>query len=428
MSHESKSSNLTSPDLKTWAQSSLDEASNASTTTSTPDHRSAITPQDPFSAARSRAKTTSSSLLSNPLFAKQSSTSVFTRFGPLGSLLEYAAQNDPSGADVLRAECLAFEACVRKVPNFSNISSSEMLQTIQSAVRKTAAAGELLLREGDSSGSMLYIHAGNVAVSSGSKGFIAHIYQDNIVGHHSYIYNRPRTATVHAATENNSGLIYYEFHVAEAQHVPSDNSVRKRGSISPTSQSPIASLAPFSSSLEQSLHSTADAAHHSPSAPAPSRGKRSSMSSLPSIDEGAPPCTMSFPSQLLCFIPVQLIYHHSYFSCAASRVSPRSAPPRRSVVAPGPGHAQLIATLSGANRAASSSGSGGGSPPASIAAKSPIFHVDVSEHHMWEEQQKSDEVARLNKVASVPLPSHRCSSDPPPPPFSPPAPSCTTVV
>lgn len=258
---------------------------------------------------------------------------------------------------------------MRKVPNFSNISSSEMLQTIQSAVRKTAAAGELLLREGDSSGSMLYIHAGNVAVSSGSKGFIAHIYQDNIVGHHSYIYNRPRTATVHAATENNSGLIYYEFHVAEAQHVPSDNSVRKRGSISPTSQSPIASLAPFSSSLEQSLHSTADAAHHSPSAPAPSRGKRSSMSSLPSIDE-------------------------------ASRVSPRSAPPRRSVVAPGPGHAQLIATLSGANRAASSSGSGGGSPPASIAAKSPIFHVDVSEHHMWEEQQKSDEVARLNKLCN----------------------------
>jgi hypothetical protein len=288
MAQESKSSDLSSTDLKTWTQAPLDDASNASTTVSSPEPRHAGSMPEPPAAAHARSKAISSALLLNPLFAKKSMTSVFNRFGPLGSLLEYAASHDATGADVLRAECQAFESCVRKVPNFSNISSAQMLHTIKNAVRKTATAGELLLREGDSSGSMLYIHAGHVAVSSASKGFIAHIYQDNIVGHHSYIYNRPRTATVHAATESNAGLIFYEFSVVDAQHGALDGVVRKRSSVISPSASCPAPLSTHSSSFEQPLPTAADVADSATLVPAPSHVKRYSMSLLSSIDEGGP--------------------------------------------------------------------------------------------------------------------------------------------
>jgi hypothetical protein len=159
-----------------------------------------------------------------------------------------------------------------------------MSHTIETAVRKTATAGEVLLQEGDSSGSMLYILTGSVAVSSASKGFIAHIYADNIVGHHSYVYNRPRTATVHAATESNMGLIYYEFRIAAAQNGSPDSA--RRGSISPAA----ASQSPRLNSFLNTSPPAANTGNSSPPIFPPSRLKRASLAALPSINEGSLLC------------------------------------------------------------------------------------------------------------------------------------------
>ena len=75
----------------------------------------------------------------NPAFARQKGFggSAFDRCGRVRSLLEYAIENDPEGADVLRAECAAFEACVRKVPNFASLTPEQMRRTIDNAGRHT---------------------------------------------------------------------------------------------------------------------------------------------------------------------------------------------------------------------------------------------------------------------------------------------------
>jgi Ca2+-binding EF-hand superfamily protein len=80
-------------------------------------------------AVRSRAG------IVNPAFARQKGFggSIFDRCGRFRSLLEFAVENDPEGADVLRAECEAFEACVRKVPNFASLTPEQMRRTIDNA-------------------------------------------------------------------------------------------------------------------------------------------------------------------------------------------------------------------------------------------------------------------------------------------------------
>jgi hypothetical protein len=246
------------------------------------------------------------------LFLKKGATG-YNHFGRLGSLMEQAAgEEQSSGLDVLQAECQALEACVRKVPNFANVSAQQMQHTLDNAMRKTCAAGELLLKEGDFSSNMLYIHSGSVAVSSASKGFIAQIYSGNIVGHHSYIYRRPRTATVHAAKEQNTQLIYYEFMFEDTPPERPDASKRsapRSASISQPSLSPQAqsfsssSLSPTQSATRisplPSSSSKADNAHPPPFLPAPNSFKRGSLPALPSVDEGA-----SRPIRVTAFVPL----------------------------------------------------------------------------------------------------------------------------
>jgi hypothetical protein len=264
-------------------------------------------PQDPFLAARQRANTISPALLANPLFAKKSSFASFNQYGPIGSLMKYAEEHEPGALGVLSAETEALAACLRKVPNFAGISSEQMQHTVQNAVRKTCDPGALLLQEGDLSGSMLYIHSGSVSVSSASKGFIAHIYQDNIVGHHSYIYRRPRTATVHASTERDSGIVYYEFMLADAaQESPGTRAKRSSVSAAAPSDAFAHHAASAASSDLLSRNSPEDAAkaavfasNATTAAASPSsttttsktskRGSLPSMPSMPSIDEGERP-------------------------------------------------------------------------------------------------------------------------------------------
>jgi hypothetical protein len=261
--------------------------------------------QDPLTADRKRASIISPSLLANPLFAKKSSIASFNQYGPLSSLIKYAEEHEPGALEVLSAECDALATCLRKVPNFASISSEQMQRTVQNAVRKTCDPGALLLQEGDLSGSILYIHSGSVSVSSASKGFIAHIYQDNIVGHHSYIYNRPRTATVHASTEHNSGLIYYEFMIADTDQASPDTRTR-RFSVSTAAPSDAfahhaasaaspdllsRTLPPVAAAKADFLASIATTATAAPASTSTNsktskRGSLPSMPSIPATDEG----------------------------------------------------------------------------------------------------------------------------------------------
>jgi hypothetical protein len=295
-----KSDSLSSGGRITSPQEIPDEATHAS---------AAVPAGDAHPASRSRSKTISPSLLSNPLFAKKSAVSVFNHFGRLASLMLYAQEQEPGGVEVLLAESQALEACVRKVPNFAHISPEQMLHTVQNAVRKTCDAGDLLLREGDMSGNMLYIHAGSVSVSSASKGHIANIYHDNIVGHHSYIYRRPRTATVHAAKENNTNLIYYEFMLADFDEsvevhkrrslVSSVNTMPNAPSIS-AAPSSLTGVSSHSSSISApkvysslplvspttTTSAAASSSSFSPSFTTSNHSKRGSLPAMPSIDEG----------------------------------------------------------------------------------------------------------------------------------------------
>jgi hypothetical protein len=313
--------------LSTTPQFSSDESSALSSLSNT----------EQAAASASHWKSISSAVSVMGLVLKKGATG-YNRFGRLGSLMEQAAgEEQSSGLDVLQAECQALEACVRKVPNFANVSAQQMQHTLDNAMRKTCAAGELLLKEGDFSSNMLYIHSGSVTVSSASKGFIAQIYSGNIVGHHSYIYRRPRTATIHAAKEQNTQLIYYEFMFEDTPLERPDASRRSTGSAAPHSASSSQpSLSPQAQSFSSSSlsatqlatrvsllpSSKADNALPPPFLPAPNSFKRGSLPALPSVDEGASrpirinafvtlaPHALSNPSPRLCSASITSLQIH----------------------------------------------------------------------------------------------------------------------
>jgi hypothetical protein len=164
-----------SPSPSTLSQPMLDLSSTASHTHTTPDpsrlRSSSTTPQfssdelsevtspltaDDAAAAPLRTLSSSPTVASALLFAKKGFIFGYNHYGRLGSLIEEAARDDPRGLDLLLVESQALEACVRKVPNFANIPAEQMRHTIESALRRTSAGGELLLKEGDVSSSMLY--------------------------------------------------------------------------------------------------------------------------------------------------------------------------------------------------------------------------------------------------------------------------------
>jgi hypothetical protein len=287
----------------------------------------------------------------------------YNHFGRLGSLMEQAAREEPRGLELLQAECQALEACVRKVPNFAHVSAQQMQQTVENAMRKTCAAGELLLKEGDFSSNMLYIHTGSVAVSSASKGFIAQIYQGNVVGHHSYIYRRPRTATVHAAKEQNVQLIYYEFMF---QDTPLER---------PDARSPsVGSSALHSAPSPQPSSSKADNAPPPPFIPATHSFKRASMPALPSVDEGA----------------LRAIHLYLYSFCTSRTLQPLV------FAAPQSLEDRLVSKfISNRHSIAAIESS-----VASNSVNSRSGMVSVSEGDVEAELQKSEDMAALNKVQS----------------------------
>jgi hypothetical protein len=394
-----------SPSPSTSSQPALENSSAATSTYTTPDPRPASrlrslsnSPQFSFdessapsslfntehhaASASHHWKSVSSAVSNMSLFTKKGFIG-YNQFGRLGSLMEQAAGEEAGSLQLLQTECQALEACARKVPNFANVSAQQMQHTLENAMRKTCAAGELLLKEGDFSSNMLYIHSGSVAVSSASKGFIAQIYQGNIVGHHSYIYRRPRTATVHAAKEQNAQLIYYEFMFEDTPLERPDAPRRSAGSSAPHSAS---SSQPSSSPQAQSFASSplsasqsatrfsplpsskADNAHPPPFVPAPNSFKRGSLPALPSVDEGA-----VRPIHLYAFRPSRT-FQPLAFAAPQSRVS-QFISNRRSIA--------VIESSSAADSVNSWSGM-----------------VSVAEADVTAQLEKSEDMAALNKVQS----------------------------
>jgi hypothetical protein len=99
-----------------------------------------------------------------------------------------------------------FEAALSKT--FPNISPVTMSSIIQNATRKIGTPGATIFQEGEVSSDMIFLSSGCLHVQKCGRR-TATIDCSNIVGHHAYMYHRPRSATVTVG----SGLqcVYYIF-------------------------------------------------------------------------------------------------------------------------------------------------------------------------------------------------------------------------
>ena len=69
---------------------------------------------------------------------------------------------------------------------------------IRRATVKTVSNGSIIMREGELSQFIIWILSGQVSVHRHEKGLLCTL-DSGFVGHHSYIYDRPRSATVMAS-------------------------------------------------------------------------------------------------------------------------------------------------------------------------------------------------------------------------------------
>jgi hypothetical protein len=117
----------------------------------------------------------------------------------------------PTGAlrqIILDKELQLFDAALLKT--FPNISSSAIAVIIQNASRRMAAPGAVIFRQGDVSSDMIFLCSGSLDVQK-QGAVTAHIDCNNIVGHHAYLYHRPRSATV--VVGSGPQCIYYVFSI-----------------------------------------------------------------------------------------------------------------------------------------------------------------------------------------------------------------------
>jgi hypothetical protein len=96
------------------------------------------------------------------------------------------------------------------VKTFPNISPAAVGAIIQHAARRVAAPGTVIFTEGDVSSDMIFLYSGclDVHIRGQQK---ATIDSSNIVGHHAYLYHRPRSATV--VVKSGPPCVYYAFSI-----------------------------------------------------------------------------------------------------------------------------------------------------------------------------------------------------------------------
>ena len=126
----------------------------------------------------------------------------------------------PRREDILVQELQTFDAALLKT--FPNISPSAVNAIIQNATRRLGAPGCEIFREGDSSLDMIFLVSGCLDVRKRGQS-IGTIDCSSIVGHHAYMYQRPRSATI--VVSSGRQCVYYTFSIDKV----SDDMVTKPG-------------------------------------------------------------------------------------------------------------------------------------------------------------------------------------------------------
>ncbi len=111
--------------------------------------------------------------------------------------------------DVLVQELQAFDAAL--VKTFPNISPSAVNIIIQNATRRLGTLGCEIFREGEVSSDMMFLFSGRLDVHKRGQSKVSIIDCSSVVGHHSYLYHRPRSATV--VVGKGPQCIYYNFSI-----------------------------------------------------------------------------------------------------------------------------------------------------------------------------------------------------------------------
>ena len=95
-------------------------------------------------------------------------------------------------------DSLRVQAGLRTLHAKLTLSEEDIAEAMRRATVKTISNGEVIMREGDMSQFIVWIRSGQVAVQRHDRGLLCTL-GSGFVGHHSYIYDKPRSATVIAS-------------------------------------------------------------------------------------------------------------------------------------------------------------------------------------------------------------------------------------
>ncbi len=127
---------------------------------------------------------------------------------------------------MLQLELEHFNAALAKT--FPSISPAAVATVIRNSTRKIGTPGTVIFKEGDVSSDMIFLFSGILDIQK-SGHQTATVDSSIIVGHHAYLYSRPRSATV--VVRNGPQCVYYNFSVERV----SDNQNIKVGHWHPSS-------------------------------------------------------------------------------------------------------------------------------------------------------------------------------------------------
>jgi hypothetical protein len=105
-------------------------------------------------------------------------------------------------------ELVMFNAAL--VKTFPKLSPAAIDSVMKNATRRIGTPGLLIFKEGDMSSDMIFLVSGRLDVSKQGQ-HQANIDGGTIVGHHSYMYMRPRSATVTVSHTKPGATVFYNF-------------------------------------------------------------------------------------------------------------------------------------------------------------------------------------------------------------------------
>lgn len=177
-----------------------------------PDGKPALVPRTADAAALSKA---SSGVLADAPVAdgrpteQKTPNALNTPFNAVIASENMRVAISPSRREhVSQLELELFNAALAKT--FPNISPAAADAVIQNSTRTIGSPGTIIFKEGDVSSDMIFLCSGILDIQK--HGHItASIDCSSVVGHHAYLYSRPRSATV--VVRDGPQCVYYIFSV-----------------------------------------------------------------------------------------------------------------------------------------------------------------------------------------------------------------------